>query len=367
MDLNLLKRLISIDTSEGKNRDRAVRLIVEAAGRRNLDAEVVEDGKGIPNVVVRGRGSGKRVLFVTHYDVVPPGEGWTRDPFSPVLEGDKLYGRGAADDKSAIVAVLDALGKVKDAKIDPVLVVAGAEETGESEEFMKGLEGDLAIIVDSGLPTIGASGVLKWRVVVKGRQAHSAYPFLGRNALYGAARIVSFMEEFAAFAEKFLVSRYAGSEHYDRVPLRAAATVLHAGSAWNIIPSSAEVHISIRTVPDWNNEDVEPLFLELLKEFAEKEGIEYEIEKDIDMKAWVSEGSHVEKFLDIYRRITGRDVKPAVEPGGTDGVHFVDRMPVIQFGPMFPENNIHGPDEFVRLGEVENVERVVEELLRRGI
>jgi len=56
-----------------------------------------------------------------------------------------------------------------------------------------------------------------------------------------------------------------------------------------------------------------------------------------------------------------------VELGGTDGVHFADRMPVVQFGPMRPECNIHGKNEFVYLSDVEVVKRVVEEVLRRGI
>ncbi len=368
MDLELLKKLVSIDTSGGKNREKAVEVIVGAAEERGLKTEVIWDLKGIPNVIVRGNGSGKTVLFVTHYDVVPPGDGWTRNPFEPVVEGDRLYGRGAADDKSAIVAVLDAMAAVENAVVNPVLVVAGAEETGESEEFMQTLEGDLAIIVDSGPnPTIGSSGVLKWTVKVRGKQAHSAYPFLGKNALYDAVKIITFMEQFAAFAERFLRSKYAGAEYYENLPVRASATVLHSGSAWNIIPSIAELHISIRTVPEWNNNQIEPLFLELFKEFARKNSIDYEIKKDIDMEAWVSEGEEVERFYQLYREVTGMDVRPAVELGGTDGVHFKDRMPVVQFGPMRPENNIHGPDEFVYLKDVEMVEEVVREILRRGL
>ncbi len=368
MDLNLLKELVCIDTSRPENKPRAVEAIAEAAKKRGLEVEVVEDKKGIPNVMVYGRGSGKKVLFVTHYDVVPPGDGWARDPFTPVLEDGKLYGRGAADDKSAIVAVLDALASVENAAVEPVLVVAGAEETGESEDFMKDLEGDLAVIVDSGPnPTIGSSGVLKWTIVVKGKQAHSAYPFLGRNALYDAAKIVTFVERLASFAEKFLRSEYAGAEHYEKLPVRPSATVLHTGSAWNIIPSTAEVHVSIRTVPEWNNDLMESLFLELLEEFTQENNIEYEVRKDIDMEAWVSEGEEIKRFYDLYREVTGIDVKPAVELGGTDGVHFKDRMPVVQFGPMRPENNIHGPNEFVYLKDVEMVEKVVREILRRGL
>lgn len=156
-------------------------------------------------------------------------------------------------------------------------------------------------------------------------------------------------------------------EYYEKLPVRPNATVLHSGSAWNIIPSSAEVHISIRTIPEWNNDIMERLFLSMLEEFAKKHDIEYTIRKDIDMKAWISEGPHVERFFNIYNEVTGLNLEPAVELGGTDGVHFVDRMPVIQFGPMRPENRIHGPDEFVYLKDVEMVKEVVKRVIERGI
>lgn len=368
MDIDLLKTLISIDTTTGKNREEIVSLLEEAAKERGLEAKRVVDEKGILNLLISKPGKGKKVLFITHYDVVPPGDGWTRDPFEPEIVNGKLFGRGATDDKSAIVAVLDALAKVDDLAVNPVLVVAGAEETGESGPFMKKLDGDFAVVIDSGpLPTIGASGVLKWTVTVKGKQVHSAYPFLGKNALYGAAKIVLFVEQFHSFAEKFLISTYPAVEHYNRLPVRAAATILHSGSVWNIIPSRAEVHISIRTVPDINNDAVEEAFISLLKKFMEENNIVADIRKDIDMKAWASRGKEVENFFEIYKEVTGTKVLPAVELGGTDGVHFADRMPVVQFGTIRKENNPHGPNEFVYLKDVEMVERVITELLKRGV
>lgn len=75
----------------------------------------------------------------------------------------------------------------------------------------------------------------------------------------------------------------------------------------------------------------------------------------------------MERFLEVYREVTGIHVEPAVELGGTDGVHFADRMPVVQFGPLRPENNVHGPDEFVYLKDLELVERVVERFVEEGL
>ncbi len=231
---------------------------------------------------------------------------------------------------------------------------------------MRSLEGDVAIVVDaSPLPTIGASGVNKWTVIVKGKQAHSGYPFLGKNALYDAAKIVSFVESFHSFAEHFLRDKYPAVEHYDRIPVRAAATVIKGGYAWNVIPQEVSIEISIRTTPSWNH--VGEQFTQMLREFCDREGIECDIREDIYINAWISEGEHVENFMRIYEEVTGKRIEPAIELGGTDGVHFVDRMGVVQFGPMRPENNIHGPDEFVYLKDVEMVKNVVKGVIEKGV
>ncbi len=362
-----MKRLVSLDTSQGKNRKEAAELILKAAKERGLDGKIMVDEKGIPNVVIEGKGSGKTLLLVTHYDVVPAGGNWDFDPFKPFVKDGKLFGRGAADDKAAIVAALDAMAEVE-GKVFPILVVVGGEETGESEAFMKSLQGDIALILDSGpYPSIGASGVLKYTIKVKGKQCHSAYPFLGRNAVWDMARLLIMLEEFAKFAEEKFVSQYRAPEHYDRIPVRAAATVVKAGSAWNIIPGEAEVAFSIRTVPGWENDILNQLFQELLSEFCQKSGIEVDITRDFEMKPWVSEGEHVEKFVKILQEVTGKKMEPVVELGGTDGVHFVDRMPVIQFGPMRPENNIHGINEFVYITDIQLVEDVVKKVLEVGL
>ncbi len=367
MDLELLKKLVALDTSQGKNREKAAKLILDAAKERGVEGKIVTDENGIPNVVIEGRGSGKTLLIVTHYDVVPAGNGWSFDPFKPFEKDGKLFGRGAADDKAAIVAALDAMADTE-GKMFPVLVVVGGEETGESKPFMRSLQGDIALVLDSGLfPSIGASGVLKYTIKVYGKQCHSAYPFLGRNVLYDAARLLIMLEEFGKFTEENFQSKYAASEHYKKLPVRAAATILHAGSVWNIIPGEATLSFSIRTVPGWENNILDKLFREMLEEFSRKNGISVEVSKDFEMNPWVSEGEHVQKFIKILEEVTGKTYAPVVELGGTDGVYFVDRMPVIQFGPMRPENNIHGPNEFVYIEDVLLVEKVVRKVLEKGL
>ena len=370
-DVELLKRLVSIP-SEPENigaKREAAKLIESAAKDRGLLADYVEDSKGIPNVVVRHpHGKGKRVVLLVHHDVVPAGDGWDFDPYEPFVKDGKLFGRGAADNKADIVAALDAMAAVSDPVVDPVLVSVGAEETGESEEFMKSIDGDIVIVLDSGpYVSIGASGVLRVNLRVFGKQTHSAYPFLGENAIYNAARILQFVEHLGHVAERTFISKYRAPEHYDGVPLRLNATMLSAGIAGNVIPDVAEVLIDVRTVPEYDNDFAWQWVAGNLLSFAEREGIRISVEKAALMHPWVSEGDHAKRFAEIVQRVTGEPQDVYVELGGTDGVHFADRMPVVQFGPMRPENNIHGKNEFVYLRDFEMVQKVVEEVLRRGL
>ena len=370
-DIELLKRLVAIpsepDNLEAKR--EAANLIVSAAEERGLRAEYVEDSKGIPNVVVRHpHGKGKKVVLLVHHDVVPAGDGWDFDPYKPVVKDGKLFGRGAADNKADIVAALDAMAAVQNPAVDPVLVSVGAEETGESEEFMKSIDGDIVIVLDSGpYVSIGASGVLRVNLKVFGKQAHSAYPFLGENAIYNAAKVLQFLDHLGHVAERTFVSRYKAPEHYDGVPLRLNATMISAGIAGNVIPDVVDILVDVRTIPECDNDCAWQWIAENLLSFAEKNNIRISVEKNVLMRPWVSEGDHAKRFAEIVQRVTGEPQDVFVELGGTDGVHFADRMPVVQFGPMRPENNIHGKNEFVYLKDVEMVQRVVEELLRSGI
>ena len=74
---------------------------------RSWGLDVVRDETSV-RVEVRGRTPGATLALVSHLDVVPPGAGWTRDPFTPTVEGDRLYGRGSGDAKASVAAMLTA-------------------------------------------------------------------------------------------------------------------------------------------------------------------------------------------------------------------------------------------------------------------
>jgi len=362
--VEFLKRLVSVDTTstERKNYDKITEVIMEEAKKIGCNVEKVIDGKGIPHLKItlpNAPKDGKKVVFLTHYDVVPPGEGWNFDPFKPFVKDGKVYGRGASDDKSCIVAALTAFKEIIEEKLEPkiypVLIVSGGEETGESEEFYRSITGDIGVVLDSGPEglSIGASGVARVTVLVKGKQAHSAYPFKGRNAIYLAAKIASYVEKLGKELEKTVVSKYDAPEHYEKLPARANVTIIESGVAANIIPGECKLVIDRRTIPEEKAEDAALELKRKIEEFAKENNIEVEIDAKGLMDAWVTTDEKViEKFKQILKDVTGEEPKVIVELGGTDGVHLIDRMPVIQFGALRGDNNFHGLNEFVYIDDL---------------
>jgi len=373
-ECDLLCRLVAIDTdsTQRKNYDKIADMLIGEAERIGLKAEKIVDEKGIPHVMITFHRvpEAKKVVFLTHYDVVPAGEGWEFDPFKPFIKDGKLFGRGAADDKSNIVAALAAFKEVLEeklpVKVNPVLIVAGGEETGEGEGFFRKIDGDICVVLDSGCEglSIGASGVARLNVKVLGKQAHSAYPFRGENAIYQASKIAAFIEKIAKETEKKVISRFYAPTYYEYVPRRISVTMINGGVAANIIPAECNLLVDVRTIPEEKAEKAAEELRKTIKDYAEKNGIKVEVEAKAFIDGWyTTDKKIIGKFREILEEVLGRKVKVVVELGGTDGVFMIDRMPVIQFGTMRDENNIHGKNEFVYLEDIEKVKKFVKTII----
>ena len=285
-----------------------------------------------------------------------------------------MYGRGAADDKSGVVTSFSGLKEVLDSglelKVNPVLAIAGGEETGSSIGFFRYIMGDLAIVLDVGHEglSIGASGVIKVKVEVKGRGGHSAYPYRCVNPIYHASRLISYMEAYSKDLLKRKVSMYAAPSHYDRVPARLNVTVVKAGERVNMIPEEVEILIDRRTIPEESESEVAMKLKNLIEEFAEKNRIKVNVDVKILMNSWVTKDSElIKKMSSLLAEVTGFKPKIVVELGGTDGAFLQDRMPVIQYGAMREDNNIHGPNEFVYIEDLSLVRDFVKKILVKGV
>jgi len=367
--INFLSELIKFKTTSDNQEEleKCAKFIVKYAENLGLEAEIVYGE--VPNVIIKRSGKGKKVAFVSHFDVVPPGENWSYDPFKPTIVNDKIYGRGACDDKGHLVSTFFALLDAEELNIDPIMAIAGGEETQRSTEFYKEIakKVEIAIVTDTGPLNeihIGSSGFLGYYLKIKGKQGHSAYDYAFDDPILKLDKVIKKLNEIKEYAKNNFLSNYPGRK-YKRVPVRIYPTVIESKpKVINIVPSEVEILVNIRTVPEYNNEFIEKFFIESFKEFDF-----LEIEKHpIELKPWLSKFEETENFKKIVEKVIGKEVKLGIMPGGSDGVHFFEQgCKVIEYG--FSDNyyNIHGPNEFIETKALLTLYKILKKVIEKGV
>jgi len=272
--VDLLSRLVEIDSDSNVKTGYVecadvIRKEAESIGLKTEvydSAELAADKKPRPNLVVRlDAGAPQTVLLATHYDVVAPGTGWRHDPFKLTVEGDKGFGRGAADDKGAIVSVMGALRELRTRtpKANVALLACPDEEVGG--ELGLGylvnhakIRGEAAVVVDAGpsVVSVGASGLLWGKVTVKGKQGHAGYPHLAKNAIYEAIPFLERLSKYSKIRERVRskIPAPPGSP-YKQIWGRFSLTMLSSGAKENIIPGECEARFDLRVCPDEDYEN----------------------------------------------------------------------------------------------------------------
>jgi succinyl-diaminopimelate desuccinylase len=193
----------------------------------------------------------KHFAFAGHLDVVPPGDGWASDPFTPQVRGELLHGRGAVDMKGAIAAMVAAVADVPQEAGTISFIITGDEEgpalhgTRALIDYMSaaGHQPDLCLV---GEPTsvhslgdmvkIGRRGSVNVFITVEGTQGHVAYPHLADNPL---PKLVAILTELDALMLD------TGTKWFQ--PSNLEITDIMVGNkAHNVIPAKGEARISIR-------------------------------------------------------------------------------------------------------------------------
>jgi acetylornithine deacetylase len=252
-EINLLRELIAIPSVSGQETELAV-FIEETARRWGL--EVVRDANAV-QIEVHGWGAGPTIALASHLDVVPPGAGWTRDPFTPIIEGTRLYGRGSGDAKASVAAMLYAAKDIVDAggmDVGRLLVILGYGEETKDTTMGAAVEGageiDAAVI---GEPTgldlaIAQRGLMMVDLVAQGDQRHAAY----------AASEDGFTNSVQVLARDLirLSDLFAARAHPMLGRATATATMLEAGISRNITPPVARAVLDVRSTPDWTHAEL---------------------------------------------------------------------------------------------------------------
>jgi succinyl-diaminopimelate desuccinylase len=335
----LTERLIAYDTSTPagiKNAAGFVRGWLEA---RDIPVEELEF-KGLPVLAsVIGPEDGPTVAFHGHIDVVPA----RPEQFSPRVEGDRLYGRGAYDMKGGLAAMMGAIQELQRQNVVRVVFVVVPDEESEEEsdratDFLvkRGYTADFAI---TGEPTdlhigVQAKGVLAMRIEVTGTSAHGATPWLGDNAVLKA------LDAFRSI-ETLPFSRES-SDLFDRPSLNLGRIL--GGDAHNKVPDSCVIDVEIRYLPGQDPEAILAQVAELadvrvVRHFYRPPVI---VDRNNPFVGVLTEC--VSHFLDTEAISVGRD-------GASDAISFIQAgVPAVEFGPAGAGH--HGPAEWLSIQSV---------------
>jgi len=366
---------INTDSMTKEGYVKCATLIAEEAKRNSLDAEIIDgesianDGLPRPNVVVSlDVGSDVTIILESHFDIVPPGPGWIHTPFKLTVEGNKAYGRGTSDNKSAIAAAMGAMRQLKKEKLDVNLkLLAGVDEEvggkcGADYVLSKhALKGNAALVLDSGPENIylGASGIIWGKITVQGKQGHAGYPFKAENAIEEAIKLITALEVYKKMVEKkrsILHSPYGAPKKF--IWGRFTVTMINAGEKENIIPGTCEFRFDRRLLPEEPIEEAEKELHTFFQKSVEKTSCEAKLEITSKQSGYYTSNKlkFVKAVSECIKKTTGHRIAFAGELGGNDGSFFAkNRISVICYGPLRADTNYHGLDEFVYLEDIKNI------------
>ena len=299
--VQFLQALVQVptDTPPGNNAPHAERtadLIAEFgfdAEKHVVPEQEVKDYgmQSITNLIVRrpyGDG-GKTIARNAHGDVVPPGEGWTKDPYGAEIEDGKLYGRAAAVSKSDFstftfaVRALEAVAKPTKGNIELHFTYDEefGGELGPGWLLKKGLtQPDLMVAAGFSYEVVTAhNGCLQMEVTVHGKMAHAAVPDTGVDALQGAVAIMN-----ALYAEnlkyKQVLSKVPGIKH----PYLNIGRI-EGGTNTNVIPGKVVLKLDRRMIPEENPAEVEASIRAVIAKAVEDFNTEHGYQGDDAVRA----------------------------------------------------------------------------------
>lgn len=287
-------------------------------------------------IAVPGAHDAPGLLFESHMDTVPAAE-WGDAAFQPIVDGRRVVGRGACDDKGPLLAMAIALRRVLDRGERPPapiwLLAAADEEYAQTgiQHFARGFEGRLRGAV-FGEPTqlspiVQHKGIVRWDLTVHGRSAHSARPELGVNAILGMRRVL----DAIAHVERELQQRFIA-------PLVGGPTLtvtrIQGGRTRNAVPDACTIALDVRIVPGMEPAGTrETIIAMLAAALADVELSHGETQVAMRPLDTAVEAPFSREVLRACQAVTGADAAFAGVPYGTDAAWFPAHVPALVLGP----------------------------------
>jgi succinyl-diaminopimelate desuccinylase len=362
-------------------RDEGCQALIGARlARLGFVCETIESGPAdfrVTNLWARlGQGQRPTLVFAGHTDVVPTGplSAWASDPFVPSHRDGKLFGRGAADMKTSLAAMVVACEEFVSANPAPGIDVAfliTSDEEGPALDGtvvvcntlqQRGERLDWCIV---GEPTSvertgdmiknGRRGTLSGKLTVKGIQGHIAYPHLAKNPIHLAA---------PALADLADTVWDAGNDFFP--PTSWQVSNIHGGTgASNVIPGTVVIDFNFRFSTESTPEGLQGRVTELLQRHGLQPGTDFELDWTLGGRPFLTPpGTLVDAVRAAIQDEVGVDTTLSTTGGTSDGRFIAQVCPqVIELGP--PNATIHKIDEHVAVADIEPLKNIYRRTLER--
>ncbi|MDE6449506.1 MAG: M20/M25/M40 family metallo-hydrolase [Muribaculaceae bacterium] len=328
--IDLLARLVSTP-STSRDEDATARLL-----HSWLDDHGVATTRIANNIVARQPDfdpSRPTLMLNSHHDTVRPNPGYTRDPYMPTIEGDRLYGLGSNDAGASVVSLIAAFMQLKDDRLPINLMLAiSAEEECSGINGMRRLVGevgpvDMAIV---GEPTqmrcaVGERGLLVLDCTSHGVSGHAAR-HEGVNALYKAVddinrlRTLSFPRTSAMMGD-----------------VNINVTMIEAGTQHNVIPAQCRYVVDVRTTDAYTNEET----VEIIRR---------SIDADVTPRSTHIRASAINDSHPLVKAIDALGIEKFLSPTTSDMA--LMPFPSIKIGPGHSARS-HSADEYIGISEIQ--------------
>jgi succinyl-diaminopimelate desuccinylase len=329
-----------------------------------FQCETIASGD-VTNLWARRGDAQPLLVFAGHTDVVPTGplERWSSDPFIPTHRDGRLYGRGAADMKTSLAAMVVAVEEFVAAHpnhkgsigflitsdeegpaIDGTVIVCNQlKARGEHMDYC--VVGEPTSVNQIG-DTIknGRRGTMSGKLIIKGIQGHIAYPQLAKNPIHLA---------MPALAELAAIEWDQGNEYY--LPTSWQMSNIHAGTgASNVIPGECIVDFNFRFATSSTVEGLQKGVHSVL----DKRGLDYDLKWTVGGLPFLTpRGSLSDALSSAIKAETGIDTELSTTGGTSDGRFIAQICPqVVEFGPT--NASIHKIDEHIAVSEIEPLKNI---------
>jgi acetylornithine deacetylase len=329
--IEVLSRLISIPRTS-RNEAEASSLL-KSFMEQECKLPIQADGCNLWSVAPDYDPNRPTLLLNAHIDTVKPVDAWTRDPFCPVIEDDKLYGLGSNDDGASLVSLLQVFRVLRQQQrpYNLIYLVSAEEEVSGKNGIEHVLpllpHIDIALVGEpTGMqPALAEKGLMVLDVTAHGKAGHAARNE-GDNAIYRAIKDIQWFQTYKWEKESELLG-----------PVKMSVTIINAGTQHNVVPDKCTFTVDVRSNELYTNQEL-------------YEQICQHVESDVQARSFRLNPSSIELTHPLVQRIIQLGGKPFGSPTLSDQA--LMPFPSLKMGPG-QSSRSHTADEFIEVKEIE--------------